>query len=327
MTAPAYPDTSVLDIGPLFAGGAEPALDRRIAEILETEASFVATGFPGCDGHDARVADLLAFFGMPLEAKMACSVQEYRPGNPNIYRGYYPLPEKPHFSHHEIFDVGPEPAMTSPDVPGAESFREPNVWPDEEPVENWRDRALALFRDERAIGVAVMAAAARGLGLDEEAVVAPARSRNGTLRLLHYAPMPEGFEVVSEDGLPHDAIDDGRRLVGSAHIDTGLVSVLWQDRQGGLQMQGNDGVWREVAMRPDTVSIHLGDLMHALTGGRLRPTRHRVLSRGLDRCSVGLFVEPDFETPVVAKEGGPPVSYARHLVNEFPDRFEASEAA
>lgn len=322
-----FPETAVLDIAPLFAGGAEPALDRRIAEVLAEEASFVATGFPGCEGHDARIAELLSFFDMPLESKMACATRVNRPASPNIYRGYYPLPRTPHFSHHEIFDIGPDPAMTSPDVPGADSFRESNVWPGTEPIPDWRGRMLSLFRGERAIGVAVLAAAARGLGLDEASVVKPAYSRNGTLRLLHYAPMPEGYEVLSEDGLPPEQIGDGRRLIGSAHVDTGLMSVLWQDRMGGLQMKGTDGVWREVAMRPDVVSIHMGDLVHGLTGGRLSGTRHRVLSRGVDRCSVGLFVEPDFETPVVAPAGGPPVSYARHLVNEFPGRFEQPRAA
>ena len=50
---------------------------------------------------------------------------------------------------------------------------------------------------------------------------------------------------------------------------------------------------------------------------------HRVLGDGGDRCSAGLFVEPDFETQVVAPSDPAPVSYARHLVNEFPGRFEA----
>tara|TARA_B100000676_G_scaffold265073_1_gene277828 strand:- start:15401 stop:16420 length:1020 start_codon:yes stop_codon:yes gene_type:complete len=321
------PTTTELDIAPLFAGGAEPALDRRIAEVLESEASFVATGFPGCDGHDTRISEILRFFDLRQEDKMACATQSDRATHPNIYRGYYPLPDEPHFSHHEIFDIGPEPAMTSPDVPGAESFREDNVWPDREPVVGWRTKLLSLFREERAIGVAVMAAAARGLGLGDETVIAAAGSCNGTLRLLHYAPMPEGFEVIAEDGLPPDEIGDGRRLVGSAHIDTGLMSVLWQDHRGGLQMQGRDSVWREVEARADVLSIHMGDLMHGLTGGRLDATRHRVLSQGFDRCSVGLFVEPDFETDVVAPSGGPAVSYARHLVNEYPDRFEAKTAA
>ncbi len=321
------PETTVIDVAPLFAGGRDPVLDRHIAEVLVAEASFVAKGFPGEQGHDARIEALLRFFGMPLEAKMACATQSDRPAHPNIYRGYYPLPDKPHFSHHEIFDIGPEPAISSPDVPGAQSFRESNVWPDIEPEVCWRERALALFRDQRAIGVEVMAAAARGLGLEEGAVVAPARSRNGTLRLLHYAPMPEGYAVVSEDGRPPEELGDGRRLIGSAHVDTGLVSVLWQDRKGGLQMQGPDGVWREVAMRPDVVSVHMGDLMHGLTGGRLAGTRHRVLSRGLDRCSVGLFVEPDFDIEVVAPAGGAPMSYACHLVNEFPGRFEGKKSA
>ena len=92
-------------------------------------------------------------------------------------------------------------------------------------------------------------------------------------------------------------------------------------------MEGRDDTWREVPQAPDGLSVHCGDLLEALTGGRLRGTLHRVVGRGEERCSVGFFLEPDFETEVVAPAGGAPVSYARHLVNQFPDRFEAPKAA
>ena len=44
---------------------------------------------------------------------------------------------------------------------------------------------------------------------------------------------------------------------------------------------------------------------------------HRAAGHGGERCSVGFFLEPDFETAAVAPAGGPPVSYARHDEEEI----------
>ena len=121
-----FAPTRIIDIAPLFSGGAA-ATDRAVTEALSDHGSFVATGFAGAEGFGGRIADLLSFFSMEQAHKLVCATCRHVPRNPNIYRGFYPLPEKPHWSPNEIFDIGPEPAMTSPDVPGAESFRESNV--------------------------------------------------------------------------------------------------------------------------------------------------------------------------------------------------------
>ena len=326
MKTPRFDPTRIIDIAPLFSKD-DPETDRSIADALRDHGSFVAAGFAGAEGFGERIAELLAFFPMAEEDKLRCATRKYVPQHPNIYRGFYPLPKKPYWSHNEIFDIGPEPAMTSPEVPGAASFREANVWPAVEPVPDWRGKMLSMLDFQRHLAVLLLAAAARGLGLDEEVLVAPARGRNATLRLLHYAPAPADFAFGSYDENEPEAIGDGRRLIARSHVDTGLLSLLWQDATGGLQMKGPDGAWREVPRAPDGLSVHCGDLVKALTGGRLEGTLHRAVGRGQDRCSVGFFLEPDFETEVIAPAGGPPVSYARHLVNEFPDRFEAPQAA
>jgi isopenicillin N synthase-like dioxygenase len=320
--------TATIDIGPLFdEAGAPSAIDKMLADALAQQGSFVATGFPGADGMGRRIGALLRFFDMDEAAKRRCATTAYEAGNANLYRGFYPLPDKPHWSHNEIFDIGPEPPMTSPDVPGAESFREANVWPEREPVTGWRKDIEDLFVWQRDLAMVLMGSIARGLGLEEEAVVGPARGRNGTYRLLHYAPAPEGFELGGYPGTEPETIEDGRKLLARTHVDTGILSLLWQDGSGGLQMQGSDGVWREVEPLQDGLSVHGGDLIKALTNGRLEGTTHRAVGDMGDRCSAGFFLEPDFEVPVVAPSGGAPVSYAQHLVNEFPDRFEAKNAA
>ncbi len=326
MKTPHFAPIRIIDVAPLSSGSA-PATERAIAEALEAHGGFVATGFEGSEGFSDRVAELLAFFRMAEADKLVCGTCKHVPRNSNVYRGYYPLPKKSHWTHNEIFDIGPEPAMTSPDVPGAESFREANVWPLVEPVPGWRARMLAMLAFQRDFALRLMAAIASGLDLDEETLVGPARGRNATLRLLHYAPAPPEFVFQGHDENEPEAIGDGRRLIASSHVDTGLLSFLWQDATGGLQMEGPDGVWREVPQAPEGLSVHCGDLVKVLTGGRLQGTVHRVVGHGEDRCSVGFFLEPDFETRVVAPTGGAPVSYARHLVNQFPQRFEAPKAA
>ena len=326
MTTVCFAPTRTIDVAPLYSEGS-PATDRAIAEALAEHGSFVATGFAGSEGFSGRITELLAFFSMDESDKLVCATCRHEPRNRNIYRGFYPLPKKSHWSHNEIFDIGPEPPMTSPDVPGEDSFREADVWPLVEPVPDWRGKMLAMLHFQRDFAVVLMAAIARGLNLDEAALVAPAHGRNATLRLLHYAPAPADFELGSYDENEPEAIADGRRLIARSHVDTGLLSLLWQDACGGLQMKGPDGVWREVPQAPDGLSVHCGDLVRALTGSRLEGTLHRAVGRGEDRCSVGFFLEPDFDSDVVAPTGGAPVSYAQHLVNEFPDRFEASPAA
>ena len=330
--------TYTIDIAPLFCGR-HSSVESALAQALADHGSFVATGFAGVAGFDERISDLLSFFAMAEAEKLVCATGKHVPHNPNFYRGFYPLPTKPHCSYNETFDIGPQPAITSPDVPGANSFRENNVWPLVEPVPDWRDKMLAMLDFQRELAVVLMAAIARGLGLDEETLVAPALGRNATLRLLHYAAVPPDFGLRREDEgqgcaelasteLPvgdeseSDYIGDGRRLIAGCHVDTGLVSLVWQDATGGLQMKGPDGVWRDVPQVSAGLSVHCGDLIKPLTDGRLEGTPHRVVGRGEDRCSVGFFLEPDFETEVVVPDGDSPVCYARHLVNQFPDRFE-----
>ena len=307
--------TEVIDVAPLFdgAGGPSDETDRAIARSLERHGNFVAAGaWPGIDREAAR---LFEFFTLDDDAKTSCATCRSRSGNPNIYRGFYPAQDGESWSRREIFDIGPEPPMTSPELPGAESFREPNAWPDREPCEGWRDALTAMLEGQRETALALLASLFRGLGLDEAALLAPARGRNATLRLLHYAS-----DAESPD-------HDEPVVITGCHVDTGILSMIWQDSAGGLQMQGPDGTWRDTPIVADGLSVHCADLLETPSAGRLKATPHRVLGAGdTRRRSMGFFLEPDFET-LVAPPSGDEVTYARHLVNEFPDRFRRPPAA
>lgn len=320
-----FPSTPTIDLAPLFAArpGARTAtqaesVTEAMVAALESHGSFVAIGFPAAAGLDRRMERLLGFFALAEEARMACAVAHYRPANSNFYRGFYPLGCQDGWLRKEHFDIGPEPPLACPDGPGAAAFREDNVWPVPEPVAGWRQAMLGLLDDGRALALALMAAIARGLDLEPERLLAPARGRNATLRLLHYAPQESPPEPAHDDS----ASDGEPHTIARRHVDTGLLSLIWQD-PAGLQMQAPDGSWREVPTVADSLSVHCGDLMEPLSGGRLVGTPHRAVADDRsERFSISYFLEPDFATETV-----PGTCYAHHLAGQFPGRFDPPLAA
>ena len=104
---------------------------------------------------------------------------------------------------------------------------------------------------------------------------------NVTLRLLRYPPL-----AAWESG----------QLGAGAHTDYGLLTFLFQDQVGGLEVLGRESdTWIPVAPRADEIVVNTGDLMERWTNGRFRSTCHRVqppVGAG-DRYSLALFLDPD----------------------------------
>ena len=324
-----------IDVSSFFENS-DPGLsemDVLIANTLETDGAFVATGFSASDQLEQAMTDVMRFFDLPLKTKMGCAVKAYEPSNPNTYRGYYPLPEVSDWTHKEYFDIGPQPPMEIPNIPGGTSFCESNVWPEEEDLPNWQSQMLGQLQGLRDITCVLMTAIARGLDLDPKTFNNISAGRNASMRLLSrpvLTDLSKSENVSGENGhfLKNlETLPDGRQIVTGSHVDENLLSILWQSSAGGLQMKGRNGIWKEVYPRPGTLSVHCGTLLAPLTGDRLTGTPHRVASDGTYRTSMGHFLEPGYETNVRAPDSGQSVTYAQHLVNLFPDRFTEPQAA
>ena len=97
-------------------------------------------------------------------------------------------------------------------------------------------------------------------------------------------------------GIPEDKLwvtHRGERhyLLGRAHVDSGLMTLLAQDGVAGLQARAADGGWIDVPPEEGTLAVNFGKLLEMWTGGRIRATEHRVIGRGEERYSIPFFYD------------------------------------
>lgn len=109
---------------------------------------------------------------------------------------------------------------------------------------------------------------------------------------------------------------DGEGWGVGEHTDYGLLTLLPQDDNGGLQVKTPSG-WIEAPPIPGTIVCNIGDMLDRLTGGAYKSTPHRVRNvSGRSRLSFPFFFDPAFEAEIVPL----PTSAARDDSRERWDR-------
>lgn len=279
-----------INIAPLF--GPETPARRETDDAIRKAASSLGflqiTGLPDADviapaGRDA----LKAIFALSHAEKMALSRISFNADAQAIYRGWYPLQAGVR-TYKEGIDIGPD--IAHDDLPPSDDIlREPTPLPD---LPEWRAAARRWYLLMEDVGAAVLRAIARALGV-EESVFAPLfRHGVSSFRLAHY-PVRTAASFGDEDPAGAEIVHNGEvlHLSGAAHVDSGFVTLLVQDGVPGLQVQiGED--WVDAPPVEGAVVVNFGKLLDRWTGGVIRATRHRVVSRGEERFSFPFFYEP-----------------------------------
>ena len=108
-----------------------------------------------------------------------------------------------------------------------------------------------------------------------------------TLRFNYYPNQNKPVEISKQDGVA---------LGCETHVDSGVFTILYQDKKGGLQVQNRKNKkWYDVAFNKNALIVNTGLALEYLSKGKFKATNHRVLWNKTKRMSVPFFFEPSYD--------------------------------
>lgn len=193
-----------------------------------------------------------------------------------------------------------------------------NLWPEEDMLPGFRSFMEDFYKDCSRVIRDVLAALT--LALDLPSSTSPLLTKvtsDFVLALLHYP------------SVPYATFRDGTSRRFPAHSDFGLLTLLFQDHVGGLQIAergsasddksatlDREGHWIDVPPLEGTVIVNVGYLLDRWSNGRWKAAVHRVVepphaahadSKDGDitpeRFSIPFFAAPDEDAVIEALPG------------------------
>lgn len=266
-----------------------PELHAEFHEKLRYMAREI--GFFYLVGHDISVNEreelletMKRFFALPKAEKEKISMSHSK-----HFRGYTAATEESTRNqpdHREQLDIGEElaPLDLDENSPIWLNLQGPNQWP--QAIPELKQQALAWQTKMRAIAEKLINAFLVALELDKNSLDSViSGDPQHLLKLIHYP--------AREDN------NSGEQGVG-AHKDAGLLTLLWQDNNGGLQVETDKG-WIDVEPLENALVINIGEILELVTNGYLRANIHQVVRKknSVARFSIAYFINPNVYTQEV----------------------------
>ena len=276
----------VVDIAPLFGtdGAARAAVADQIGAACRRDGFFYVTGHGGEALFPTLEAESEQFFALPITERTAIAMAHGGPA----WRGFFPVGGELTSGRPDLKQglyLGEELGEGDRRVAGVWPMHGANQWPDAQP--SLKPVVLAWMEAMTRAGHALMQGVALSLGLPDR-YFHDRYTADPTIlfRIFHYPATPPA------DG---NAYGFG---VGE-HTDYGLLTLLAQDANGGLQIKGRDGAWFDAPPMPGALVVNIGDMLDRLTQGLYRSAPHRVANTsGRGRMSWPLFFDPAFDAVV-----------------------------
>lgn len=276
----------VIDIGPLFGAdaAARAAIADRIGAACRRDGFFYVTGHGGEGLFPTLEAESSRFFALPIADRMAIAMAHGGPA----WRGFFPVGGELTSGKPDLKQglyLGEELDESDRRVAAGWPMHGANQWPEAQP--SLKPVVLAWMDAMTRAGHALMEGVALSLGLPA-AYFHDRYTADPTIlfRIFHYPATP-----------PADG--NGYGFGVGEHTDYGLLTLLAQDANGGLQIKGRNGVWFDAPPIPGALVVNIGDMLDRLTQGLYRSAPHRVVNTsGRDRMSWPLFFDPAFDAVV-----------------------------
>ena len=108
-----------------------------------------------------------------------------------------------------------------------------------------------------------------------------------TLRFNYYPNQSKPVEISKQDGVA---------LGCETHVDSGIFTILYQDKKGGLQVQNRKNKkWYDIPFNKNALIVNTGLALQFLSRNKFKATNHRVLWNKTKRMSIPFFFEPSYD--------------------------------
>jgi len=108
-----------------------------------------------------------------------------------------------------------------------------------------------------------------------------------TLRFNYYPNQSKPVEISKQDGVA---------LGCETHVDSGIFTILYQDKKGGLQVQNRKNKkWYDIPFNKNALIVNTGLALQFLSRNKFKATNHRVLWNKSKRMSIPFFFEPSYD--------------------------------
>jgi isopenicillin N synthase-like dioxygenase len=299
----------LIDVSGLYSS--DPAAKKAVAAKIGAACDEI--GFFYAVNHnvpvetiDSAVAAVDKFFHLPLEERMKVECDRNN-------RGYRKVGDTIHAngkaSARDSFDLGFPVTEDDPEVKAGTPLYAPNQWPQDLP--GFREALETYYGETYKLGMRLLEGFALHFGKPEDFFTQHFTKPVADMVINHYLGAA-GLHISDQASGPH--------------TDHGIVTILWQDSNGGLEVMGKDGAYFSVPPVRGSYVINIGELMKRWTNGRFKATIHRVVHlQDKPRYSMPLFCNPNFRTTVDPRDLGisdaeakyPPVMSGDFLLGRF----------
>ena len=224
------------------------------------------------------------FFNSPENNKKKLAPKKWNYKNKNIYRGYFPND----VNGKEGLDIG-DPKVTKKyaSLIKKQYIEYINL---NKSLDNKSIKILAEYFDKIFnLGETLFKCVIKLYKKDTKiSNLAFSRLKTlSTLRFNYYPNQKKPVEISKQDGAA---------LGCETHVDSGIFTILHQDKKGGLQVQNRKNKkWYDVPYNKNALVVNTGLALQFLSKGKFKATNHRVLWNKKKRMSVPFFFEPSYD--------------------------------
>ena len=278
-----------IDISSLLNHNLDSVASKNI--IKKIEKACIEVGFFQVTGHrisKKNISDVTKvgkkFFNSSIENKMKLAPKKWNKLNKNVYRGYFPN----NVNGKEGLDIG-DLKVTKKNALKLKNqyieYLELNKSIDKKSI-----NILSNYFDQIFILGEILFKSIIKLYKKDTKNSKLAFSRLKTLSTLRFNYYPNQIKPVEISK------QDGVALGCETHVDSGVFTILYQDKKGGLQVQNRKTKkWYDVPFNKNSLIVNTGLALQFLSKGKFKATNHRVLWNKTKRMSIPFFFEPSYD--------------------------------